>query len=95
MKEIEIRKKDTVKTFNERQIEKQQKYLGSAKAVPGHILWEYNVETQQLNRAKMETVALFDKSYRHKVIKNPNCLYFYALNERNAKKRILKSYLSL
>ena len=81
------------------------KVVGSFVIKPGLKIWEYNAETGELKLAEVEvdqnkTITLDDvktgKRMSHNKIKQKDdCLYVMALNKKNAKKKILKSGITL
>jgi hypothetical protein len=79
---------------------KEIKFIGSQLKKPGLKLWEFNLKTHKLNKAvfkKHETIEIKSLSIsaesmqKHsKVIINEHCIYFQALNEKSARKKISK-----
>lgn len=74
---------------------KKSRTTATLLSVPGLILWEYNEVTKQLDEAKFEyqTVEIANNSHQtnvlHKVIQQKkNCIYFQALNKRNAIRKV-------
>jgi hypothetical protein len=77
---------------------KEIKLVASDRKIPGLTLWEYNQNTGKLQKAKFktdETLELKSLSVNpeqlrksNKVIINENCIYFQALNERSARKKL-------
>lgn len=99
--------KEVIKDFKETEveitIEKQQqkeiKLLGRQRKIRGHILWEFNQKTKELNQATYKkqdfnvtslTPSPSAMSVSNKVQVNENCLYFQALNRANAIKKLEK-----
>lgn len=68
----------------------EYKFIGSKKIYPGHILWQYNYETDELKPVHItkEVALTFDKKVtkKQRADYNPKCWYFGALNRRNAEK---------
>lgn len=97
--------KELLKPFEESEVEivaeKQQqkviKLIGQQRKIRGHILWEYNHKTHELNPAtykkqdfKLESLVPSSAamSISNKVQVNDHCDYFQALNRKNAKKKL-------
>src|SRR6185503_9614167 len=74
------------------------KLVASHRKIPGLTWWEYNQNTDNLQKAKFktdETLELKSRSVNpeqlrksNKVIITENCIYFQALNERSARKKL-------
>lgn len=98
MKElIQDHKETKVEIVSEQQQKKEIKLIGQQRKVPGLTLWEYNEKTNELKPAqyKKEDVVLNSLAPTpealtkiNKVIVNENCIYFQALNLRNARKKL-------
>lgn len=80
-----------------KQVQQEYKYIGSIKYKPGSTLWQFNTETGELKPAKV-TVKMqllwtskggCTKKTRN-VIYEDKCVYIWALNRKNAEKKILK-----
>lgn len=65
--------------------------------VKGHILWEFNLKTKELKPASFRKTDVLVKSlipaessaqHNYKVVVNENCIYFQALNRKNALKKL-------
>ena len=84
------------KRQEERQAPAELKLVGQQKKVKGHILFSYNEKTGEWKQADVKRhVAIgFDglPVFKTEVTKEPNCIYIQALNLKNAKKNLLKSY---
>lgn len=89
-----VDEKDKIEYTIQQQIKKFQKLVSTQTKVPGHILWEYNVRTKSLERAKFDNVSIKWNWDPKKIISNAkvlvkvDCIYIQALNEVNAWKRI-------
>jgi len=73
------------------------KFLGRGVHRPGLILFGYDAERDKLYRVKIEKreAFLYDKQRRkstshYRATINPEHFIFYALNEKNAKRKVLK-----
>jgi hypothetical protein len=104
MKEIQDFNQDKIEVQIEQQQKKEIKLIGKQRKIPGLTLWEYNTKTFDLDKAKYSKVDLHLKSLsnkpqelesRHKVIANEGCLYFQALNLKNAERKVKKAGLKL
>lgn len=71
-----------------------QKLLQSWKKMPGHRVWELDLETKLISEATSEVTATLDGGVRHKVIQRPGRLYCSALNAANADKKFMKMLLA-
>lgn len=79
----------------EREMKKQKEYhfVGSAKKVPGHTLFSFNVVTKEIKPAQFMTSDTID-FWTHKPLFNPrviterDCIYRQALNRKNLIKRL-------
>ncbi|MHA1795819.1 MAG: hypothetical protein ACTSUK_06890 [Promethearchaeota archaeon] len=76
------------------------KHVGHIRKRKGLTLFQYNLSTNELNPAKIseEVFAMVDQktgdTYAKKkntVVREKGCDYFYALNEKTAYKKIMKS----
>jgi hypothetical protein len=103
MKLTEDFNSDKIEIQEEQQQKKEIKLIGQQRKIKGLTLWEYNHKTKELKKAKYQKVDVNLKSlstkdedinFNHRVIVNENCLYFQALNESNAIKKLLKRGLT-
>ncbi len=88
---------------SQREIKKEIKLIGSHLRKPGHILWKFNTKETKLSRAefhKQDVVLDFTKANpakaiakSSKVMVEENCIYFQALNEKNAIKVLRRNKL--
>lgn len=97
MKELEEFKEKPIEIVAEQQQKKEIKHIGQQRKVRGHILWEFNEKTRELKRAQFKKTNVFISAINmspesitetHKVVVNENCVYFQALNKKNAKKKL-------
>lgn len=102
MKEVtESFKETSVEIREERQQEKQIKLIGKQRKVPGLTLWEFNEKTKELKPATYKPIAVFisssltstETTRTFRCVVNENCLYFQALNQNNALKKLKKAKL--
>lgn len=74
--------------------QKEYKYLGYMTKQRGHILFEYDRKTREVNKAifKVEKTVRYDGSANstQKIIINQDCFYIQALNKKNAIKKLIK-----
>lgn len=96
--------KELIKDFEENKVEivaeqqqkKQIKLLGKQRKIRGLKLWEYNSSKNELKEAKFRRTNVvisclnysYDRTETHKVIVNENCVYFQALNRKNAERKL-------
>ncbi|MFD3001427.1 hypothetical protein ACFS7Z_13730 [Pontibacter toksunensis] len=76
---------------------KQIKLIGSTRKVPGHTMFELNLETQEIKQAEYQEGTVYaytEKSHEHqhrlKLVVKENCIYVQALNKKNAFKKLAK-----
>lgn len=99
--------KELIKDFQDNKIEiveeEQQKkeltLLGQQRKIKGLILWEKNLKTGKIERAKYKKTNAFisgigdgtvdSVTHTFTVVVNENCIYAQALNLKNAKKKFL------
>lgn len=74
--------------------------VGAIKPHKGHTLFEFNVVTKEMRKAKFEEENIhfsddLKKAIMHKkVIKNKDCIYVSALNKINAYKRLFNDLIN-
>jgi len=79
-------------------IKKQNELLGTLKPHKGHKCFEHNVKTNEIKEAEFveEEIKLFTSNANHSVKRKINvkddCIYFTALNKRNALKKFSKTF---
>mgnify|MGYP001618164494 CR=1 FL=1 len=95
MKIIDIVDKDKIEIVDQQQVAKKVQFIGRIMPQSGHKTFEYNTITNELVFATIEPTG--ETSYHmkvlvvHKRINNkPDCLYFTALNFKNAEKYLQK-----
>lgn len=88
---------DKDKTEFVKQVQQEYKHIGSIKYRPGSTLWQFNTETGELKPAKVtvkEQLIWTSKGNCTKktrsVIYEDKCVYMWALNRKNAEKKILR-----
>lgn len=93
MKEL-ILEQDTglqkVQIIAEQEKEKQLKFLGSLRRIPGLTMYECNLMNGDIKPAKLDSIIALDGSITRKLIIQPGCLYDQALNQKNATRKFLK-----
>jgi hypothetical protein len=81
----------------EKEQRKEIKLIGQQRKIPGLILWEFNTKTNELQPAQYKKEDVEIKSLdptpealtkRNKVVVNEHCIYFQALNRKNAIKKL-------
>lgn len=102
MKELsENFKENAVQIVEEKQQRKEIKLIGRQRRIPGLILWEFNEKTKELKPVTFKPKSIFisssltstDTTKTYKCVVNDNCLYFQALNESNAMKKLKRTKL--
>lgn len=80
-----------------KQVQQEYKYIGSIKYRPGSTLWQFNTETGELKPVKVivkEQLVWISKGdcikKKCSVIYEDKCVYMWALNRKNAEKKILR-----
>lgn len=85
--------KQQIETLAEQ--EKELKYVGAMKVVPGHTMFSYDRQQGTINEAKYITEVMLDLKgnvrHKKKLTIEPGCFYEQALNKKNFIKR-LKRY---
>ena len=88
---------DKDKTEFVKLMQQEHKYIGSIKYRPSLTLWQFNTETGELKPAKVtvkEQLVWMSKGDCTKkirsVIYEDKCVYMWALNRKNAEKKILR-----
>jgi hypothetical protein len=93
MKELEQKNPDKLEKVTQVSIEKQTKFIGSSKPMPGHTTFEVNYELKTIEKAifdNPETIKFEDakqlikKKVPKKITVKKNCVYISALNKKNA-----------
>lgn len=68
--------------------------IGSQRKIKGHTLYAFNTVTKELQVAPMERKMFlgFDGAviYKNKITVEKDCIYLQALNEKNARKRLIR-----
>jgi hypothetical protein len=87
-----VEPKAKIEAIVEKQIE--YKYVGSIKVKPGHILWQFNLETGELTPVPIENKISLNLNGKpiaeKKTTFNPKCLYLSALHRNSAEKKVEK-----
>lgn len=69
--------------------------IDSVKKIPGHQLFELNVDSGELSLADVKTEVKLGSNllpvYHNSIVIKPRCIYVQALNRKNAEKKILKT----
>lgn len=106
MKEFD--EKPTVIEIKEVKEHRKEQFTSIMHSIPGLTLWEYNTETKVLQAATFEIIQVqVDKEHgdftpkimdnngimtRKKVLQQPGCAYFQALNFKNALRKVEKYF---
>ena len=85
---------DKDKIESVQKIQNELKLIRRVRKVPGHTLFEFNLETLEIKPADIENKVFLDKAlkpvYKSIVVQKPKCIYAQALNAKNCEKKILK-----
>ena len=80
-----------------KQVQQEYKHIGSIKYRPGSTLWQFNTETGELKPAKVTVKVQLVWTSKgdctkktRSVIYEDKCVYMWALNRKNAEKKILR-----
>jgi hypothetical protein len=107
MKEAEATHKDEVAEVRQVQVKKKKAFIGKMVKGDGHNLYEYNRVTMELQVVKPENakttnftkkklgpneVYIPHDAVHKKFQAKENCTYLYALNEKNAIKKVIKLF---
>lgn len=91
MKEIQEIQKDVVKTTTEIQQQKTAlQFRGTQNHIQGLTVWEFNIDSGILSKAKMVTNVGLDGAVRKEVTVSENSFIVQALNIKNATRKINK-----
>lgn len=102
MKELTHKYKESeIVIVEEQQQRKEIKLIGSQNKIKGLTLWQFNESTKELSIAKFRPASIFisssinssETTKNFTVVVNENCIYFQALNESNAKRKLRKAKL--
>ena len=101
---FEPKKKDKEGIKETRKKEVEKKLIFSHRILPhrGHCIWKFNVTQNELSECEFEeeskdiswddAVKKYYKRKNRRVIKEDNCIYFNALNRKNAIKVLKRDY---
>lgn len=68
--------------------------IGSQRRVKGHTLYAFNTVTKEIKVAPVERKVFFgfngNMTYKNELTVEKNCIYLQALNEKNARKRLIR-----
>jgi len=97
MKEILQHDKDTVKQVRQKEVKKQEKFVGKIKPIKGLTLYKMSLETGIISKVEFEeAMASYDsKKVPKKVKYEQDHIYIQALNNKNAKRKFTKISLEL
>lgn len=85
----------------QRQAKTEQRLVGRIKPHPGHTVWEFNLETGEIQEAQFKSVSVESfaphkqNTVRKTIEPKGNCLYCSALNKKNAIRKFVPMYDSL
>lgn len=94
MREVEPHDKDKLEVTVSQAQEKQERLIGSEHLHRGHTMFEVDTRTWTFAPAKYETESVvYDPSgtpVSRKLVMKPGFMYVSALNEFNARKKLMK-----
>lgn len=102
MRELTQEYKDTVIEIVEaKEQRKEIKLIGQQRKIKGLTLYEFNEKTKILQEAKFKPMSIFisaslkgsDTVQTYKCVVNEYCIYFQALNKKNAETKLRKAKL--
>ena len=68
--------------------------IGSQRKIKGHTLYAFNTMTKEIKVAPVERKVFFgfngNMTYKNELTVEKDCIYLQALNEKNARKRLLR-----
>lgn len=68
--------------------------IGSQRKVKGHTLYAFNTVTKEIKVAPVERKVFFgfngNMTYKNELTVEKNCIYLQALNEKNARKKLVR-----
>lgn len=68
--------------------------IGSQRKVKGHTLYAFNTVTKEIKVAPVERKIFFgfngNMTYKNELTVEKDCIYLQALNEKNARKRLIR-----
>ncbi len=75
----------------QKEVKKELKLIGSQRKISGLTLWQFNEKNKELTKATFkESSYVIGGGVKLRVITEENCIYFQALNRKNALKKIKK-----
>ena len=88
--------KDSDNLRIEQVIKKKNEFhlIGSQRKVKGHTLYAFNTVTKEIKVAPMERKMFLgfngNVTYKNEITVEKDCIYLQALNEKNARKRLIR-----
>ena len=88
--------KDSDDVRIEQVVKKKNKFhlIGSQRKIKGHTLFAFNTVTKEIKVAPMERKMFFgfngNVTYKNEITVEKDCIYLQALNEKNARKRLIR-----
>ena len=84
-------KNEKIEIVIQKEVKKELKLIGSQRKISGLTLWQFNENTKELTKARFkESSYVIGGGIKLSVITEENCIYFQALNRKNALKKINK-----
>lgn len=90
------RYKDSDNLRTEQVFKKKNEFhlIGSQRKVKGHTLYAFNTVTKEIKVAPVERKVFFgfngNMTYKNELTVEKNCIYLQALNEKNARKKLVR-----
>lgn len=98
MKEVELKLKESIEIVDQKLEKREVKLLRSQRRIPGLTLWQFETVTKLLTKAEYKKVdhklnfGDIPSEKRYAVNIQENCIYFQALNEKNAIRVLKRDY---
>ena len=90
MKDVEFHPKDEINKIEQQQIAKEELFRVE-KLQPGQTMFEVSLKERTCCPAKYESTTVdFDGNVKRKLVIKEGCLYISALNEKNARRKLLQ-----
>ena len=98
---MELKKKERISQEIKKEVEKKLTFINRIRPFKGHIVYKYSYSDNELSLCEFEKSSKEitwekaikkDYSQNKKVIVDEGCIYFNALNFRNAKKILKRDY---
>lgn len=82
---------DKISITNQKEVNKEVKFLGKIRPHPGQKLWELNLKTGWIQEIVVDDVTVNLKGgVSKKFMVKENCMYTVAINIKNANRKFIK-----